>query len=43
MNWRKMHGVPLLPAIRDRLDVLLEEATRREMNLREPLTWLCSA
>jgi DNA replication protein DnaC len=32
-----------LPAIRDRLDALLEEAARREMNLREALAWLCAA
>ncbi|WP_296365714.1 IS21-like element helper ATPase IstB [Vulcanococcus sp. Clear-D1] len=32
-----------LPAIRDHLDALLEEAARREMNLREALTWLCTA
>jgi len=32
-----------LPAIRDRLDALLEEAARREMNLREALSWLCAA
>ena len=32
-----------LPAIRDRLDALLEEAARREMNLREALAWLCVA
>ena len=32
-----------LPAIRDRLDALLEEAARREMNLREVLAWLCAA
>ena len=29
-----------LPAIRDRLDALLEEAARRELNLREALAWL---
>jgi hypothetical protein len=32
-----------LPAIRERLDALLEEAARREMNLREALAWLCAA
>ena len=32
-----------LPAIRDRLDALLEEAARQEMNLREALAWLCAA
>jgi len=32
-----------LPAIKGRLDALLEEAARREMNLREALTWLCTA
>jgi DNA replication protein DnaC len=32
-----------LPAIRDRLDALLEEAARRELNLRETLAWLCAA
>lgn len=32
-----------LPAIRDRLDALLEEAARREMNLLEALAWLCAA
>jgi hypothetical protein len=32
-----------LPAIRDRLDALLEEAARRELNLREALAWLCAA
>jgi DNA replication protein DnaC len=32
-----------LPAIRERLDGLLEEAARREMNLREALAWLCTA
>ncbi|MCP9826486.1 hypothetical protein [Synechococcus sp. EJ6-Ellesmere] len=30
-----------LPAIRGRLDALLEEAARRELNLREALAWLC--
>lgn len=34
---------PRLLAIRDRLDALLEEAARREMNLREALAWLCAA
>jgi len=32
-----------LPAIRDRLDALLEEAARRQLNLREALAWLCAA
>ena len=32
-----------LPAIRERLDGLLKEAARREMNLREALAWLCTA
>ena len=32
-----------LPAIRDRLDALLEEAARRQMNLREALAWICAA
>jgi hypothetical protein len=32
-----------LPAIRDRLDALLEEAARRELNLSEALAWLCAA
>ena len=32
-----------LPAIRDRLDGLLEETARRQLNLREALAWLCAA
>ena len=32
-----------LTAIRDQLDNLLEEAARKELNLREALTWLCAA
>jgi DNA replication protein DnaC len=32
-----------LTALRDRLDTLLDEATRRELNLREALTFLCEA
>lgn len=32
-----------LGAIREQLDALLEEAARRELNLREALAWLCAA
>ena len=32
-----------LGAIRERLDALLEEASRRQLNLREALAWLCAA
>ncbi|MEA5411855.1 hypothetical protein VB737_08760, partial [Synechococcus sp. BA-120 BA3] len=32
-----------LTAIRDQLDNLLEEAARKELNLREALAWLCAA
>ena len=32
-----------LTALRDRLDTLLDEAARRELNLREALTFLCQA
>jgi DNA replication protein DnaC len=32
-----------LGAIRERLDGLLEEASRRQLNLREALAWLCAA
>lgn len=32
-----------LTAIRDRLDALLDEAARQELNLRETLTFLCDA
>ena len=32
-----------LTAIRDRLDALLDEAARQELNLRETLTFLCEA
>jgi hypothetical protein len=32
-----------LGAIREQLDGLLEEAARRELNLREALAWLCAA
>ena len=32
-----------LTALRDRLDSLLDEAARRELNLREALTFLCQA
>ena len=32
-----------LGAIREQLDALLEEAARRQLNLREALAWLCAA
>jgi DNA replication protein DnaC len=32
-----------LGAIREQLDGLLEEAARRQLNLREALAWLCAA
>ena len=32
-----------LGAIREQLDALLEEAARRQLNLRETLAWLCAA
>ena len=32
-----------LGAIREQLDALLEEAARRQLNLRESLAWLCGA
>ena len=32
-----------LTALRDRLDTLLDEAARRDLNLREALTFLCQA
>ena len=32
-----------LTAIRDRLDTLLDEAARKELNMRETLAWLCRA
>ena len=32
-----------LGAIREQLDGLLEEAARRQLNLRETLAWLCAA
>jgi hypothetical protein len=32
-----------LPVICDRLDALLDEAARRELNLREVLAWMCTA
>ena len=32
-----------LTAIRDQLDNLLDEIARRELTLREALTWLCQA
>jgi DNA replication protein DnaC len=32
-----------LGAIREQLDALLEEAARRQLNLRESLAWLCAA
>jgi DNA replication protein DnaC len=32
-----------LTALRDRLDALLDEAARRELNLREALAFLCAA
>ncbi len=32
-----------LPAIRERLDALLEEAARRQVNLREASARLCTA
>jgi DNA replication protein DnaC len=38
-----MLGRLRLTAIRDQLDNLLEEAARKELNLREALTWLCQA
>jgi hypothetical protein len=31
-----------LGAIREQLDGLLEEAARRQLNLRETLAWLCA-
>ena len=32
-----------LGAIREQLDGLLDEAARRQLNLREALAWLCAA
>ncbi|MFO0138646.1 MAG: hypothetical protein ACK535_11610, partial [Cyanobacteriota bacterium] len=32
-----------LGAIREQLDGLLEEAARRQLNLREALAWFCAA
>jgi hypothetical protein len=32
-----------LTALRDQLDTLLDEAARRELNLREALAFLCEA